>query len=405
MSASSSPPATHPTVEPIPRFPWRTVVALWLGWYVALLVFQPLVWARFTLDRPDRAYPWTGDMTPGYADGPATGPWFYARWDSPRYVRIARDGYRPDDWAAAPHLPVYPALMRAVYEGLVRPVGLGEWDTGRADAGYALAGLLVSGGMSLAAALALAALAWDHLGAGDAVRAAFVLLTFPTAFYMAQVYTEATYLALALGGLWLAYRWRWLPAAVLFALAALTRAVGVLLVLPYLGAWLGAWWDGHRPPRWALAGAVIPVAAFVGWLLWLDARGLDMFAAQARFGREVLSLRALGVFFGDLLYTLREPMAVHILLDLALTLLAAVACVVELRRRPGLALYGLGALAMGVGSGQLVSMNRYALAVVPLFLVLTRWGRRPAFDRVWTVVSLLWFALYVVLYVHGFWVG
>ena len=98
-------------------------------------------------------------------------------------------------------------------------------------------------------------------------------------------------------------------------------------------------------------------------------------------------------------------MAVHILLDLALTLLAAAACVVELRRRPGLAFYGLGALAMGVGSGQLVSMNRYALAVVPLYFVLTRWGRRPAFDRVWTVVSLLWFAFYLVLYVHGFWVG
>ena len=76
-----TPPET--TLPDRPR--WRAVAALWLGWYLALILFQPIVWARFTLDRPDYAYPWTGDMTAGYADGPATGPWFYARWDSPRY--------------------------------------------------------------------------------------------------------------------------------------------------------------------------------------------------------------------------------------------------------------------------------------------------------------------------------
>ena len=52
------------------RARWRAVVLLWLGWYLALIVFQQVVWARFTLDRPDYAYPWTGDMTAGYAEGP-----------------------------------------------------------------------------------------------------------------------------------------------------------------------------------------------------------------------------------------------------------------------------------------------------------------------------------------------
>src|SRR5690606_34066295 len=51
------------------------------------------------------------------------------------------------------------------------------------------------------------------------------------------------------------------------------------------------------------------------------------------------------------------------------------------------------------------SISRYVLAAVPVFLVLARAGERPVFGRVWTIVSLLWFALYGVLYVPGFWLA
>jgi hypothetical protein len=82
-----------------------------------------------------------------------------------------------------------------------------------------------------------------------------------------------------------------------------------------------------------------------------------------------------------------------------------VLCLVALRREPGLALYGLAAIALPLSSGQLTSMSRYVLAAAPIFLVLARAGQRPVFDRVWTMVSLIGFAFYVVLYVHGFWLA
>lgn len=391
----------HPPTEslaPAQRFPWRALAAIWLGWLVTLLIAQQVIWARFTLDRPDYAYPWTGEMTPGYADGPETGPWFYARWDSPRYVQIAREGYVEE--RLAPHFPLYPLLMRGVYEIAIRPFGVSD-----ADDGLALAGLIVSWGMALAAVLALGALAWDWIGPGAAARAAFYVLIFPTGFYLAQVYSEATYLALSSGALWAIYRRRWALAAGLVVLATLTRTMGVLLAIPYLFTWLSAWWNGRRPPVGALVGVIAPPLIFIAWAGWLDAQGLSIFAAQEDFGREMLSLRALLVFVGDVLYIFREPNGVHVALDLALTVLAAALCLAEIKRFPGLALYGLGSIAMGIGSGQLVSMNRYALAVTPVFFALARWGQRPAFDRVWTFVSLIWFGLYLVLYVHGFWVG
>ncbi|MBN1200682.1 MAG: hypothetical protein JXJ20_02380 [Anaerolineae bacterium] len=395
------PPA--PPTPARPALPWRALVLIWLGWYVALLVFQQVAWARFTLDRPDYAYPWTGDMTPGYADGPDTGPWFYARWDSPRYVQIAREGYT--EQRLAPHFPLYPALMRIVFEALIRPLGLADWDTGEPHAGMALAGLIVSGGMSLVAVLAMAALLWEWATSEDAIRAAFYLLIFPTAFFLAQVYSEATYMAASLAALLFISRRRWLPALVLVLLATMTRTMGVLLVIPYLFTWFNEWWDGRQPPRWPLIGAVLPPVVFAGWAVWLDGQGMSMFAVQEEFGREVLTLRSLLVFLGDVIYIFREPNGIHVALDLALTGLAVSLCLVEIKRFPGMALYGLGSVAMGISSGQLVSMNRYTLAVVPVFFVLARWGRRPIFDKLWTIISLLWFTFYTVLYVHGFWVG
>jgi hypothetical protein len=96
---------------------------------------------------------------------------------------------------------------------------------------------------------------------------------------------------------------------------------------------------------------------------------------------------------------------VHVALDLAMALGGVALCLLALRRQPGLALYGLAAIGLPLSSGQFTSMSRYVLAAAPIFLVLARAGERPVFDRVWTVISLLWFALYVVLYVHGFWLA
>jgi hypothetical protein len=362
------------------------------------LIAQQILWARFTLDRPDDAYPWTGDMTPGYADSPASGPWFYARWDSPRYVEIAQDGYAEP--RLAPHFPVYPLLMRLVDKILVEPLHLTQ---GRD--GYALAGLIVSGIMSLIAVLAMDALASDWLDPESALRAVFYLLIFPTAFYMAQVYSEATYLAFALSVLFFTYRRQWLPASLLITLAALTRTIGILLLIPYSFTWFSEWWNGRQPSRRAWIYTILPLLAFGLWWVWLDAHHLSIIEAQRAQSRELFTWRGLLIFAGDLLYILREPNAIHIVLDLALTGIALAACWIERKRFPGLALYGLGAILLGIGSGQLVSMNRYALAVFPIYFVLARWGQHPAWDKLWTFISLLWFGLYLVLYVHGFWVG
>jgi hypothetical protein len=80
-------------------------------------------------------------------------------------------------------------------------------------------------------------------------------------------------------------------------------------------------------------------------------------------------------------------------------------CLIEWKHHPGLALYGLGATWVSLATGQLVSQNRYVLIVFPIFFVLARWGKHPAFDRAWTLISLLLLALYLVQFTQGLWTG
>lgn len=393
-ASSPAPPATH-------RYRWRTVLLVWLAWYVLLLLFQHMVWARFDLAVPDEGYSWTSEMTRGQVDGPETGGWFHARWDSWRYVEIAQTGYA--DIQLATFFPGYPLIMRVTDEALLRWV----WPNMPGDDRMALAGVLVSGAMSaLAAGLAFQFFR-ERLGDDEtALRGMFYLLIFPTALFMAQVYTESTYLVFSLGALLLTYRRRLWLAGLLAAYAALTRPTGVLLFLPMASVWLDGWWRGQSLPRHTLLAIGLPVATFFGFNSWLGNQGLDTFQAQQDFGRYFLHPLALCIFVQQVAWMFTASAGlVAVGLDMLLTGLATALSIREWKWHPGLALYGLAAVWLPLMTGQLVSQNRYVLVVVPMLMVLARWGQNPVFDRAWTVASLLLLALYTILFTQGFWAG
>jgi hypothetical protein len=70
---------------------------------------------------------------------------------------------------------------------------------------------------------------WDR---DIARRTVLYLAIFPTAFFFFAPYSESLFLALSVGCILAATRARWEIAAVLGALAAATRSMGILLILP-----------------------------------------------------------------------------------------------------------------------------------------------------------------------------
>jgi hypothetical protein len=92
-------------------------------------------------------------------------------------------------------------------------------------------------------------------------------------------------------------------------------------------------------------------------------------------------------------------------LEFVAIILAVATCILLLRKRPEIALYGLAMITFAFTSGAAQGMVRYVLAAPPLFLVLSGWGKNQVFDRVWTLLSVLIMGLEVMLFTFDFWVA
>jgi hypothetical protein len=346
--------------NPAPEiFVWSRA-AIWIAALLALYWFEP--------NRHPQADRW--DTARLHELGAAVDVW--ARWDSDFFLRIAEDGY---DSASAAFFPLYPAVV-----GALGRVLLGH---------YVLAGVLASLAAALAAFVLLYRLAEPRLGADGARRAVLYLAVFPTSLFLQAVYSEALFLALALGAFLFAERRHFVAAGIVTGLALLTRPAGLAL-LPALAvlAWQA---PDRRRALGALGAAPLLFAAFP-LVLWIQLGDPWAFLdAQERWNRELSPAGPLGgvwegvraVFQGDTPVG-ADPMharAVNAQGLVALVLFAVLTVVAW--RRFG-APYGLFAtlslaLPLSVPSDRwpLLSLPRFGLVVFPFFLALAALGGRP----------------------------
>jgi len=217
----------------------------------------------------------------------------FARWDSAWYYRIAVIGY----WRRAAYAfsPLYPLLMRGLHAVSGMP--------------YVLGGELLGWAADLLALWLLVRLWREEAGEAVARRALWLLLAYPAAFFLVAMYPESLYLLLSVLTYLLLRRGRYLWAAVAMALAALSRANGILLILPYLAfAWEAS---GRRIDRRFLGRAALALIGVAGLGLYLgyswatSGNPLQFLAQQATWHRHftgggfALAYALIHIFYGQ----------------------------------------------------------------------------------------------------------
>ncbi len=413
------------------------IILLWLVWAILLIGFQQLVGNRFQPKRPDGALSWTLGETgrtsqkdQKYLNEPFMNE--AVAWDSEYYLSIAVGGYDDPDsrWAELDgdeyalnyaFFPVYPMLMRLTAVPL-QQLGLDALPTA------VLSGIIISLFGTLLGMFALYDLARDELGHDGAMRALFYLLIFPTGFFLAQVYTEGLFVGLAFGALAVMRRGRgrWtflLAAAILSALATMTRAVGIalapLLFLSMFDLSLAGWrlkTETFRSYAWLFGGlaALLPTAVFLIWNF--SAWGNNFHTIEAfYFGRGAMKILPsignwreawLAMRGGEsYLVGVGGQTAVYFALEFTALLLGLVASLFTLKRHTAVALFSLAAWVIVVLSGAPQSMIRYMLVLPAIYIFLARIGKHYTIDRAWTIASLLLFSLLTILYTFDFWVA
>lgn len=191
---------------------------------------------------------------------------FATQWDGQWYERIATEGYpeqlpvddrgqvRQNPWA---FYPIFPMLAR----GLMALTG---WS-------FAVSGTVVATVLGYAAALLVAGLLRDKLGAPVALGGVALLGSFPASPTFQVAYTESLALLLLAAVLWLLVRERWWWAAVVALLAGLARPIALPLGLVALVCVVVRWRRRHErpvPPReWGAMLATL-VSCGLSGLVW-----------------------------------------------------------------------------------------------------------------------------------------
>jgi hypothetical protein len=367
--------------EPVPEHqrveqPWRRdamgLVALFVATRAALIVIGLV--SRGMTPGPV-VHPQPLGIGLSYSSVPALDLW--GQWDSSWYLSIAEDGYQPvplqGPFANYAFFPLYPLLSRWV-----------GWLVG----GPYVGGLVVANAAFLVACVFLYRLVALDDGAATARRAVKYLFAAPAGFIFSAMLSESLYLALLVMCFYFARTKQWGAVGGLGFLLALTRAPGVLAVVPLLWLYL-------QQRRLSLRR----VRPDILWLALLPA-GLCVFMAV----NEVLTGDALA--FAHIQVTawghrLHEPLSAlwhnissdnHIWRFNAWYMVAVLAFTVAFLRRFGTAylLLVLVSVLPPMVYGVWYSMVRYTVVIFPLYVVAARvTGSRPHLDQASTIALAL----------------
>ena len=444
---------------------FRNIVLIWLAWALIVIGFQAFATARLQPQWPDHAQVWTETTTTIKSKYQQGHPYLLeplmnnqVAWDSEYYLAIAIGGYdnpcsptinldqqdvsvpctNPNpppakenaqkpislSYAFFPFYPIMIHLLALPLALLLKPI-----------AAAALAGGVVSALGALAAVLALYDLSHEALGEEGGMRAVFYLLIFPTGFFLAQIYTEGLFVGLAFGCLAMLKRKHMVLAALLAAAATMTRAVGVMLVIPMAITWIrtNEWYSLDQEwsqliynrlpwrPIWNALLAFTPLIVFIIWKFSYYGNAFN-FVENNFFGRTFMDIgyafNTWGQSFVEMIagmLNLKSPPGQHLFINQQhsayyftefLGMVIALVTILRCRKtHPEVAWFSLAVFLISWGSGPAQGIHRYVLAAPAVFIVLADWGKNPVFDRAWTLVSLLLMGLLAMLYAFNYWVA
>jgi Gpi18-like mannosyltransferase len=341
------------------------------------------------------------------------------RWDSGWYLSIINNGY---SLQATPFFPLYPLLILLVssFKGNVGSSGL--W---------------ISNVSFLIALFYLYAIAKQEFDDDTASRTVFYIAAAPAAFFFSTLYTESVFLLFLAACFYYARNGKWLLAAIAGALASATRLSGVLAASFIFFEAL--WQQGVRfiPKPWSLQAqinylkngiqslprawkgilaSIFSTSGLIAYMVYLYQKFGDPLAflrAEKSWNKTVSwdwpvrlfhflmnSNSVTGNLFSG--YFINPA---HLLDSIFLIIFIPLVIITFLKFRPSFGVFTLLSFLLPLISGNSDSMRRYVLALIPCYLLLALWGKKPWVDRIIIGISLPLQAFLLILFSHWVFAG
>jgi len=325
----------------------------------------------------------------------------WSRWDAKWYLSIVIHGYvAPSDitryLSNLAFFPLYPYLVKSI--GLIFPKAQSSQGI------YLLYGIILSNLFFLAAAGLLYKLVVNWISDEKIARFTLLLLfVFPTSFYFSCFYTESLFLFLALASLTAGLNQKWWLASSLGALCTLTRAPGILIIIPIF--WL--YMNYHK---WRISQIRVDVLWFLLMPVSLSLFFLSFYSKTGSFWAPLLAQVAWGRggnLMKNILELIQSPGLNPYQLDAIFWVIFLIVTLVGMWKLPSrmYGVYSLVQLALPISTGTFFSAARLIVVIFPVFIMLAQLLRNQSFRQ---VVVGLFFTLQIIYFlgwVNYYWIA
>ena len=318
----------------------------------------------------------------------------FSRWDSNYYADIALHGYSHLIVPQWEFFPSYPALIGFLgrLAAIVIPM---QNDLAVYSMGFVVSNLAFLGSVYYMYTLSLLILHNTKLATYSALFLAF----YPAGVFLSAVYSDSLFLLLTLSCL---YYWRigafkW--SALLGFFGALTRPVGVFLVVPYLYELLTDASSGKKVILYVpVASVLLGFLSFLTFSQLMTGTPFATFQAERLYWGVTLNIHSVSVSaYNDIL---GNPI---ILPYLALAIGGIVTSILSVKSKEESAIdaYALVLLATYLFA-PLISFPRYTITLVPAYWGYAKWSHSLGAARVVFAVFLILLIIGVSLFVNWY---
>lgn len=319
-------------------------------------------------------------------------------WDTKWYMDIAQNGYAiPDsippsyssqeNWA---FFPLYPILMRII----------GSIFGGK----YYLSGLIISNICLMLASFLLYYLVRSYYGRKIALRSVKFLYLFPISFIFSGVFTEAVYLALTLSCFVFLYQKKYLLTSISGFFLALTRTLGVLIVIPILYEILKVnnfKIKNIKPEVVYLILIPLGLILFSIYNYYLTGDFLAFKNIQSASGWDRHISNPVAILLNAIQHGFIDQINIRIIVELSITIISLVCLGLWVKKiKLSFLLFAFYSIMIPL-STSLDSMPRYILPVFPLYIILAKLSKNRFVDQTITIVMSLIQGVLMVFWSYG----
>jgi hypothetical protein len=317
----------------------------------------------------------------------------FFRWDSNWYLSIVNDGflYIPDKMSNVNFFPLYPLLVKIFSLGVFEPKVIG---------------FVISNISLLVAIIYLYKLVRTDFKEKVSLRAVFYMLICPVSFFFSIFYTEGLFLGLAIPCFYYARKGKWFAASCLGFFVSLTKIVGILIFIPLLVEYLMQKNQGRfkikNIKKDFFCLLLVPLGLLLH-MLYLQLKFGDFLAFyhmqkngwNTYLTSPLTTLRGIGYFneFYQILY-----------LGAIIVALILIAYGIFAKIPLSYSIYSLILMFAYLSKNNIDSIARYIGVLFPIYISLAIIGTK---SKIWdiflTIFSIMLLALYVIIFVNGYW--